>query len=107
MSIQAFAEFLDSNPEIASKVAVASNYDEVSQIASAHGFEVSGVELMRHAAKATSELSDKDLEAVAGGSWTGNTSGDIALSAAGGASAAVGIGAAIEGAVFTVSILAK
>ena len=94
MSIQAFAEFLDSNPEIASKVAVASNYDEVSQIASANGFVVSGAELTRHAAIATSELSDEALEAVAGGAWT-STSGDIGIGAGMVGSAAAATGATI------------
>ena len=70
MSIQAFSEFLDSHPDVAQKVASCATFDDVSVIAKANGFEVTGAELTQHAAKATSELSDESLEAVAGGAWS-------------------------------------
>ena len=75
MSIQAFSEFLDSHPDVAQKVASCATFDDVSVIAKANGFEVTGAELTQHAAKATSELSDESLEAVAGGAWSESPGG--------------------------------
>ena len=75
MSIEAFSEFLNSHPDIATKVAACSTFDEVSAIAKENGFEVTGAELTKHAAATTSELSDAELEAVAGGSWTESPAG--------------------------------
>ena len=72
MSVEAFTKFLDANPEVAKKVAACQNYNEVAEIAKANGISISGAELTKYAAKQTAELSDADLEAVAGGSWAGN-----------------------------------
>ena len=69
MSIEAFAKFLDDNPEVDKKVAACQNYNEVAEIAKANGINVSGAELTKYAAEHTAELSDADLEAVAGGAW--------------------------------------
>ena len=76
MSVEAFTKFLDANPEVAKKVAACQNYNEVADIAKANGMNVSGAELTKYAAEQTAELSDEDLEAVAGGSWTGSGYGD-------------------------------
>ena len=76
MSIEAFTKFLDANPEVAKKVAACQNYNEVAEIAKANGINVSGAELTKYVAEQTTELSDADLEAVAGGSWTGSSSGE-------------------------------
>ena len=67
MSVEAFTKFLDANPEVAKKVAACQNYNEVAEIAKANGINVSGAELTKFAAEQTAELSDADLEAVAGG----------------------------------------
>ena len=72
MSIEAFTKFLDANPEVAKKVAACQNYNEVADIAKANGINVTGVELTKYAAEQTAQLSDEALEAVAGGSWTGD-----------------------------------
>ena len=69
MSIEAFTKFLDANPEVAKKVAACQNYNEVAEIAKANGINVSGAELTKFAAEQSAELSDEQLEAVAGGSW--------------------------------------
>ena len=69
MSIEAFTKFLDDNPEVAKKVAACQNHNEVAEIAKANGINVSGAELTKFAAEQTAELSDADLEAVAGGAW--------------------------------------
>ena len=69
MSIEAFTKFLDANPEVAKKVAACQNHNEVAEIAKANGINVSGAELTKFAAEQTAELSDADLEAVAGGAW--------------------------------------
>ena len=106
MSVDAFAEFLNSNPDIASKVAACSTFDEVSAIAKDNGFSVTGAELTKHAAQATSELSDDQLEAVAGGSWTESPSGDATATTAAVGSAATATGSAI-GATVALSIIAK
>ena len=42
----------------------------MAEIAKANGINVSGAELTKFAAEQTAELSDADLEAVAGGAWT-------------------------------------
>ena len=76
MSIEAFTKFLDANPEVAKKVAACQNYNEVAEIAKANGINLSGAERTKYAAEQTAELSDADLEAVAGGSWTGSSSGE-------------------------------
>ena len=75
MSVEAFTKFLDANPEVAKKVAACQNYNEVAEIAKANGINVTGAELTRYAAEQTAELSDADLEAVAGGSWEGGEGG--------------------------------
>ena len=82
MSVKAFSEFLDTHPDIAAEVASCATYDQVALIAKANGFELTGAELTKYAAQATSELSDEALEAVAGGSWTGKTSSDVAVGTA-------------------------
>ena len=82
MSVEAFTKFLDANPEVAKKVAACQNYNEVAEIAKANGINVSGAELTKYAAEQTAELSDADLEAVAGGSWTSAQSDPVQLSAA-------------------------
>ena len=69
MSIEALTKFLDANPEVAKKVAACQNYNEVAEIAKANNFNVMGAELTKYAAEQTAELSDADLEAVAGGAW--------------------------------------
>ena len=94
MSVQAFSDFLNSNPDVASKVASCATYDEVALIAKANGFSVTGAELTRFAAQATSELSDEALEAVAGGSWTQSSDGDKAAAGAA-AGSAVSVGSAV------------
>ena len=79
MSIEAFTKFLDANPEVAKKVAACQNYNEVADIAKANGINVSGAELTKYAAEQTAELSDEQLEAVAGGGWSqGDSHPDIA-----------------------------
>ena len=75
MSIEAFTEFLDENPEVVKKVAACQNYDEVAEIAKANGINVSGSELTKYAAEQTAELSDEALEAVAGGAWKPSNGG--------------------------------
>ena len=106
MSVEAFSEFLDSHPDVATKVAACACYDEVSVIAKANGFEVSGAELTKYAAKATAELSDADLEAVAGGSWTESPSGDATATTAAASGAAAATSAIVKGTV-ALSVIAK
>ena len=96
MSVQSFISFLDENPEIATKVAGCPTFDDVAVIATQNGFEITGAELTKHAAEATAELSDEDLEAVAGGSWTSHPSTDAAATTATVGSAAVATSAAVE-----------
>ena len=106
MSVQAFSDFLNSNPDIASKVASCATYDEVAVIAKANGFNVTGAELTRFAAQATSELSDEALEAVAGGSWTESKSGDAVATTAAVGSAATATSAGVSATV-AMSIIVK
>ena len=99
MSVQSFISFLDENPEIATKVAGCPTFDDVAVIATQNGFEITGAELTKHAAVATAELSDEDLEAVAGGSWTSHPSTDAAATTATVGSAAVATSAVVSAAV--------
>ena len=69
MTVEAFTKLLDANPEVAKKVAACQNYNEVAEIAKANGINISGAELTKYAAEQTAQLSDEQLEAVAGGSW--------------------------------------
>ena len=69
MTVETFTKFLDANPEVAKKVAACQNYNEVAEIAKANGINISGAELTKYAAEQTAQLSDEQLEAVAGGSW--------------------------------------
>ena len=94
MSVKAFADFLDSNPDISSKVSASSSYDEVAKIAKENGFDITGAELTKYAAQATSELSDEALEAVAGGAWAGEPSTDASI-VTGGIGGAASIASAI------------
>lgn len=106
MSIQAFSEFLDSHADVAHKVAACSTFDEVSAIAKTNGFEVTGAELTKHAAQATSELSDEALEAVAGGSWTESSSGDVVAGTAVASATATATAAGISATV-TLTLIVK
>lgn len=106
MSVEAFADFLNSNPDTASQVAGCSTFAEVADIAKANGFTVTGAELTKRAAQATSELSDDQLEAVAGGAWTESSSGDAVATTAAVGSAATATGSAI-GATVALTIIAK
>ena len=96
MSIEAFTKFLDANPEVAKTVAACKNYNEVAEIAKANDINVSGAELTKFAAEQTVELSDEDLEAVAGGNWTGSDGGDGAAGAGAGVGVGIGVGIAIK-----------
>ena len=106
MSVEAFAEFLNSNPDLATKVAACSTFDDVAAIANDNGFSVTGAELTKHAAQATSELSDDQLEAVAGGAWTESPSGDSETVTAAVGSAVVTASATIKATV-ALSIIVK
>ena len=88
MTIEAFIKFLDDKPEVAKKVAACENYNEVAEIAKANGFNFTGLEFTKYAAKLTGELSDAQLEAVAGGNWAGSDEADRGIST----SAAVSFG---------------
>ena len=98
MSIEAFSEFLNSNPGVATKVAACSIFDVVSAIAKGKGFTVSGAELTKHAARATSELSDDQLEAVAGRTWSNKLTSDPGI---------VQTGVAVPGSTATLYIIVK
>lgn len=105
MSVKAFAEFLDTHPDLASKVASCSTYDQVAEIASSNGFDLTGVELTKYAAEATAELSDEALEAVAGGAWTGQTSTDVAVGTAVAGGAATATSAAVSAGVAVMNVI--
>ena len=91
MSVEAFTKFLDANPEVAKTVAACKNYNEVAEIAKANDINVSGAELTKFAAEQTVELSDEDLEAVAGGNWTGSSGGDAAAASGVGTGTSIGV----------------
>ena len=66
---------LASDPAFATALAAAATADDAQRVAAEHGFDVTSGELA--AATSESELSDQDLEAVAGGSPSPDCSNDM------------------------------
>ncbi|MCP9815002.1 Nif11-like leader peptide family RiPP precursor [Synechococcus lacustris] len=65
--IQALAAKLKDDPGLQKKINGAVELDDYLMIAKEAGFEISKAEFMRYKAKLALELSDEDLENVAGG----------------------------------------
>jgi predicted ribosomally synthesized peptide with nif11-like leader len=72
-SIEAFAEHVKNTPELLSRVSAARSIDDVVAIAAETGFDDITPEAIREFQRAPRELSDEDLESVAGGIGTSDT----------------------------------
>jgi len=66
-SAKAYVERLASDQAFASRVAATQSREERAELAKSEGFDFTAEEL----AGVTSELSDEELDAVAGGTWGG------------------------------------
>jgi predicted ribosomally synthesized peptide with nif11-like leader len=66
-SLSAFLTRAATDPALQAQIKGITNAETVVQIASEHGFEINADELADFLAKAEQELSDQDLEEVAGG----------------------------------------
>lgn len=67
--IQALIQAVSSSPELQQKLAAATNIDDAARIAAEAGFELSSDDINEAITGASIELTDAELEMVAGGGW--------------------------------------
>ncbi len=67
--IQALIQAVRSSPELQQKLAAATNNDDAARIATEAGFELSSDDINEAITGTSIELTDAQLEMVAGGSW--------------------------------------
>ena len=67
--IQAMIEAVKSKPELQDKLKTITNFEEAAALAEEAGFNVSVEELKRSIESGGVELTDSELETVAGGGW--------------------------------------
>ena len=67
--IQAMIEAVKSKPELQDKLKTITNFEEAAALAEEAGFSVSVEELKRSIESGGVELTDSELETVAGGGW--------------------------------------
>jgi predicted ribosomally synthesized peptide with nif11-like leader len=67
--IQAMIEAVKSKPELQSKLQTITNFEEAAALAAEAGFSVSVEELKQSIESGGVELTDSELETVAGGGW--------------------------------------
>ena len=69
--IQALIQAVRSSPELQQKLAAATNTDDAARVATEAGFELSSDDINEAITVTSIELTDADLEMVAGGGWGG------------------------------------
>ena len=70
MSSQPLEQFLKcvkTNPELRQLCSQCHSLDEVAALGGRHGFEFSGIDIVKHQAEATLQLSDTELAPIAAG----------------------------------------
>jgi predicted ribosomally synthesized peptide with nif11-like leader len=67
--IQALIQAVSSSPDLQQKLAAATNIEDAARIAAEAGFELSSDDINEAINGASVELTDAELETVAGGSW--------------------------------------
>jgi len=67
--IQALTDAVRSNPDLQSKLSAVTSFEEAAKLASEAGFPISPDELKQNIESGTVELTDSELEFVAGGGW--------------------------------------
>ena len=70
MSSQPLEQFLKcvkTNPELRQRCSQCHSLDEVAALGGRHGFEFSGIDIVKHQAEATLQLSDTELAPIAAG----------------------------------------
>lgn len=67
--IQALIQAVRSSPELQQKLAAATNNDDAARIATEAGFELSSDDINKAITGTSIELTDAELEMVAGGGW--------------------------------------
>jgi predicted ribosomally synthesized peptide with nif11-like leader len=90
MSIEALVDLIKTDQEFQDQIKSAADIPSVISIADSVGITVSEAEIVKLFASTSQDLTDEQLEAVAGGSWTGNSGADYASSAAVGGAASAG-----------------
>ena len=91
MSTESFLKLLSDDSSFLEQVKTAQGVSDVIAIAAEREIVLTPEEVVRIAASSVQELSDEQLEVIAGGAWTGNTGGDYASSAAVGGTVAAGV----------------
>ena len=90
-----FLKLLSDDSSFLEQVNAAQTIPDLIAIAGQRGIILTPDEVIKMLSSSVNELSDVQLEAIAGGSWTGNSGGDIASGAAVGGVAGAGIGTGI------------
>ena len=70
MSSQPLEQFLKcvkTNPELRQRCSQCHSLDDVAALGGRHGFEFSGIDIVKHQAEATLQLSDTELAPIAAG----------------------------------------
>jgi predicted ribosomally synthesized peptide with nif11-like leader len=67
--IQALIQAVSSSPDLKQKLAAATSIEDAARIAAEAGFELSSDDINEAINGASVELTDAELEMVAGGSW--------------------------------------
>lgn len=90
-----FLKLLSDDSSFLEQVNSAQTVSDLIAIAGQRGIILTPDEVIKMASSSVDELSDTQLEAIAGGSWTGSTGGDYASGSAVGTVAGAGIGTGI------------
>lgn len=67
--IKALIEALKSNPQLQQKLSTATSIEEATTLAAEAGYSISVDDITQAVSSSSLELSDAELEAVAGGGW--------------------------------------
>jgi predicted ribosomally synthesized peptide with nif11-like leader len=65
--LETFLSQVKGDPALLQRFSACPNLNAIADLGAEHGFQFSGVDLVRHQAEATLRLSDSELEAAAGG----------------------------------------
>jgi len=95
MTVESFLKLLSDDSSFLEQVNAAQTMPDLIAIAGQRGIVLTPEEVIKMASSSVNELSDAQLEAIAGGAWTSNIGSDYALGATVGAVAGAGIGAAL------------
>ena len=95
MTVESFLKLLSDDSSFLEQVNAAQTMSDLIAVAGQRGIVLTPEEVIKMAASSVNELSDAQLEAIAGGTWTGNNGADYSIGAAVGGVVGAGIGAAL------------